>query len=247
MVLFLLGFSALLLSPSSVVSFRLVVPQQSPSGRRHGCLSPLYSLEAVAMDEVGSVSALSQASGDGPAKAVETAAAAPSVEVNPEEIADCLKSDIGKDYLPLAQMLANKDFVGADQFTRDALIQLAGPNAQSREFVYFTDLPKLPATDLFSIEKLWLKYSGGKFGYTVQRKIYRGCKGDLNKFWEKLGWSLVDDGVVRLRRWFGENEFIYDLEKAPKGHLPLTNSLRGTTLLKGLMELPVWDRLEESS
>lgn len=47
--------------------------------------------------------------------------------------------------------------------------------------------------------------------------------------------------VERKLRWFGANEFIYDVDRAPKGHLPLTSALRGTTLLKELMTHPVWE------
>lgn len=47
--------------------------------------------------------------------------------------------------------------------------------------------------------------------------------------------------MERKLRWFGANEFIYDVDKAPKGHLPLTSALRGTTLLKELMMHPVWE------
>ena len=36
------------------------------------------------------------------------------------------------------------------------------------------------------------------------------------------------------------NEFIYDLEKAPSGHLPLTSTLRGTQLLLGLLNHECW-------
>jgi hypothetical protein len=45
-----------------------------------------------------------------------------------------------------------------------------------------------------------------------------------------------------MRRWFGANEFLYDLVAAPRGHLPLTNALRGTQLLKHLLQHPVWDQ-----
>ena len=45
---------------------------------------------------------------------------------------------------------------------------------------------------------------------------------------------------MRKRRWFGDSEFFYDL-KAPKGHLPLTSALRGTQLLKALLQHDLWE------
>lgn len=38
-----------------------------------------------------------------------------------------------------------------------------------------------------------------------------------------------------------QDEFIYELEKAPKGHLPLTNTIRGTRLLEQLLNHPAWE------
>lgn len=38
------------------------------------------------------------------------------------------------------------------------------------------------------------------------------------------------------RKW--PMEFIYSAEEAPKGHLPLTNALRGTQLLQAILEHP---------
>ncbi len=64
------------------------------------------------------------------------------------------------------------------------------------------------------------------------------------KFDVQIDWTGMDDKLERKRRWFGENEFIYDLESAPKGHLPLTSALRGTQLIKYIFMHPVWERPE---
>jgi GUN4-like len=80
-----------------------------------------------------------------------------------------LPSDIGMDYVPLATMLATGQFEEADQFTRDALIVLAGSKNAGRNFVYFTEVKRIPSTDLATIERLWVKFSKGKFGYSVQK------------------------------------------------------------------------------
>ena len=55
------------------------------------------------------------------------------------------------------------------QFTRDALITISGSKEKGRDFVYFTDVKRIPNTDLATIERLWNKYSKGKFGYSVQK------------------------------------------------------------------------------
>ena len=157
------------------------------------------------------------------------------------EIPTKLPSDVGKDYVPLATMLATGQLVEADQFTRDALIEISGAKAKGRSFVYWTEVKNIPSTDLATIERLWNKFSGGKFGYTVQKRKWRQSKGDFEVFCRKIGWTTKDGEVERKKRWFGASEFIYDVKKAPEGHLPLTSALRGTPLIKQLLTHPVWE------
>ncbi|KAL7520923.1 hypothetical protein ACHAWX_005616 [Stephanocyclus meneghinianus] len=157
------------------------------------------------------------------------------------EIPTVLPSDVGMDYVPLATMLATGQLAEADQFTRDALIVLAGSKAKGRDFVYFTEVKNIPSTDLATIERLWNKFSGGKFGYSVQKKKFKQCKENFETFCTKIGWTTKDGEVERKKRWFGASEFIYDVKKAPEGHLPLTSALRGTSLIKELLKHPVWD------
>eukprot|EP00594_Rhizosolenia_setigera_P007452 CAMPEP_0178953368 /NCGR_PEP_ID=MMETSP0789-20121207/8380_1 /TAXON_ID=3005 /ORGANISM="Rhizosolenia setigera, Strain CCMP 1694" /LENGTH=188 /DNA_ID=CAMNT_0020634619 /DNA_START=190 /DNA_END=756 /DNA_ORIENTATION=- len=158
------------------------------------------------------------------------------------DIPSVLPSDCDMDYVPLATMLATGQLAEADQFTRDALIEISGAKEKGRNFVYFTDVKNIPSTDLATMERLWNQFSGGKFGYSVQKRIYRvTAKNDFEMFCRKIGWSTMDGEVERKKRWFGASEFTYDVQKAPKGHLPLTSALRGTSLLKELLNHPVWD------
>ncbi|CAN0014787.1 unnamed protein product [Ectocarpus sp. 6 AP-2014] len=174
--------------------------------------------------------------------AEETPAAAATVAREPtRDIPTTLPSECGIDYVPLATMLATGDLKGADQFTRDALIKAAGAGSQKRDFVYWTEVKNIPNTDLATMENLWLSYSKGKFGYSVQKDLWRKTKGDFENFCRRIGWTTMDAEVERKLRWFGANEFIYDVDRAPRGHLPLTSALRGTTLLKELMMHPVWE------
>jgi hypothetical protein len=68
--------------------------------------------------------------------------------------------------------------------------------------------------------------------------------GHFDNFIKRIGWTINENGVDRKLKWFGKNEFIYDLEAAPKGHLPLTSALRGIQLIKQLMEHPVWNEYD---
>lgn len=126
------------------------------------------------------------------------------------------------DYVPLANMLLVGDFKGADQFTRDALIKIAGAAAQKRGYVYFTEVKSLPKADMATIEKLWLKYSKGKFGFTVQKAVWKQASvgGDFERFCRKIGWNVMDNGIERKRKWFGKSEFFYTVRSCVRAWPP---------------------------
>lgn len=161
-----------------------------------------------------------------------------------------MESSVGFDFVPLLTALQSGQFREADQLTRDGLITIAGEQAQKRGFVYFSEVPKLPKEDLATIERLWNTYSEGKFGYSVQAKAFNSKKVDrkLSELYDRIGWQREDgEGEnaksKKLLRWLPdakEDEFIYDLQKAPVGHLPLTSTLRGTQLLVNLLDSDVW-------
>lgn len=160
------------------------------------------------------------------------------------EIPTYLPSSCNIDYIPLATMLATGDFLGADQFTRDNLIKISGAEKAGRAFVYFAEVKNLPKVDMCTMERLWLTFSNGKFGYSIQKRIYDAERGNYDSFIRRLGWTKIENGSERKLKWFGQNEFIYSLDKAPQGHLPLTSALRGTQLMKELMLLPLWSEYD---
>lgn len=144
-------------------------------------------------------------------------------------------------YMQLRVLLG--DFESADQFTRDNLIRIAGAASQARNFVYWTEVKGLSEIDLCTMERLWLLFSGGNFGYSIQKRIWDIENGNFDNFIRRIGWTKVENGNERKLKWFGKSEFTYTLS-APKGHLPLTSALRGTQLLKQLMEHPVWSKYD---
>lgn len=142
----------------------------------------------------------------------------------------------------LAKALAEKRYREADELTREALINMAGPSAIQRGYVYFSEVPDLPVEDMAEIERLWRDASDQKFGFVAQRKIFNSKKinKDIESFFRKIDWQKPDGS---LRTWSADADrdtFIYDMDGAT-GHLPLTNTLRGTRLLRGLLEHKAWD------
>ena len=146
-----------------------------------------------------------------------------------------LNSERNIDYAPLLQALLDQDFELADLITLEKLCELAGALAIKRKWLYFTEVDKFPATDLQTINQLWLMHSEGKFGFSVQRQLWLSLGCDFPKLWVKIGWKN-DNNWTRYPR-----EFTWNLT-APKGHLPTSNQLRGTKVINSLFSHPVWQK-----
>lgn len=140
-----------------------------------------------------------------------------------------LDSERGIDYTPLQTLLAEERFRDADDLTRQLLCQLGSEDAAARSWLYFTEVDNIPATDLQTIDRLWVAYSNGKFGFSVQRKLWLGVSKNWDKLWPKLGWK-TGNNWTRFPQ-----EFTWDAS-APKGHLPLSNQLRGVRVLAALFD-----------
>jgi len=147
-----------------------------------------------------------------------------------------LESEKSIDYSKLRDVLAAEDFKAADAETRRLLIVLAGVAAEKRGWVYFAEVKRIPVVDLTTINGLWQHFSNGKFGYAAQRKIWRSCRSQFDKFAEKTSWFT---DKWKNRNW--PDEFIYSLE-APVGHLPLTNCIRGAQVLDEILNHPAFEK-----
>lgn len=146
-----------------------------------------------------------------------------------------LKSESGINYNSLQQLLAVQDFQAADLVTIQKMCELAGPTATQRKWLYFTDVDNFPAIDLRTINSLWLVHSEGKFGFSVQREIWLGLGKNWDNFWSKIGWKNGNNWT----RY--PHEFTWNLN-APKGHLPLSNQLRGVRVIASLFAHPAWSK-----
>jgi len=103
------------------------------------------------------------------------------------------------DYTPLEEALKSGEFRKADDMTRALLITLAGDDAETREYVYFTEVKNIPVADLKTIDALWVAHSDGKFGYSVQRKLWKQKKEQWGKFFTLLDWTTGENNSYR--RW----------------------------------------------
>jgi len=141
------------------------------------------------------------------------------------------------DYSLLRDALKEGDFRKADDETRALLIRLAGEGAIKRGWVYFTEVRSISVTDFQTMDTLWKTASNGKFGYSVQKEIFTQNQKRWGKFFKQIDWTTGENN--NYRKW--PMEFIYSMD-APRGHLPLTNALRGTQLFTEVLNHPAWDK-----
>lgn len=149
-----------------------------------------------------------------------------------------LQSERDIDYSPLQNLLAQKEYEEADRITLQKMCELAGSVAVRRKWLYFSDVDQFPNSDLQLLDHLWLVYSEGKFGFSVQRELWLNSRKDWDRLWPKIGWKQAN---IWTRY---PNEFTWDLT-APRGHLPLSNQLRGVRVMASLMNHPAWTMAEE--
>jgi len=151
-------------------------------------------------------------------------------------------SGVGQDYTILQRHLIDQEFEAADRLTSEHLRQLAGSEAMRRGYVYFSEVSSMPSLDLESLDRLWVVYSRGRFGFSVQGRLLLACGGQWERLWQRLSWK--QQGV--WTRYPGS--FQWSIQ-APEGHMPLINQLRGVRLMDALLShpglAPRWQRQQE--
>jgi hypothetical protein len=127
-----------------------------------------------------------------------------------------LISAVGLDYRKLRDLLAQGKWNEADAET--ARVMLVVAKREKEGWLDFEHIDNFPCADLRTIDQLWVKCSDGKFGFSVQKRIYQGYGGTReyksyihNKFGDKVGWRKGGHWLYK--------DITYD-KKAPEGHLP---------------------------
>lgn len=137
---------------------------------------------------------------------------------------DLQSKSFEKDYLTkLQNFLEAKAWRDADQETLYVLRKMAGQEESSH--LNISSILQLPCEDLKAIDLLWLKFSYGKFGISVQKQKWVESGGkldygvDRDAAWKaykrasyRLEWGTPRDWILRERT--------YSLEGGVRGHLP---------------------------
>jgi hypothetical protein len=78
----------------------------------------------------------------------------------------------------LADLLASGRWKEADEETLKILLQVA--DREKEGWLGVASIENFPCEDLLAIDQLWLKSSDGRFGFSVQKQIWKSLGGNFN-------------------------------------------------------------------
>ncbi|WP_159785858.1 GUN4 domain-containing protein [Sodalinema gerasimenkoae] len=137
-----------------------------------------------------------------------------------------VREKIPKNYETLANYLAAGAWKEADEETLAVMLKVG--NREGDGWLDKESMETFPCEDLRVIDRLWVYYSGGRFGFSVQKRIYEEVGKDWDKMSERVGWRTQtrDAGDA------GGHVVSYPLGHLPKG--------RNRSLRLGLVVITTW-------
>lgn len=148
------------------------------------------------------------------------------------------------DYSKLEKFLSDRNWKEAEKETAKVMFAVAKHDCQWSvddiqnipypPYLSVDDIQNIPSQDLQIIDRLWIKYSQGKFGFSVQKQIFQklgGSQGyNSHEFWQSfanvVGWEKGD-----LLFFQSDIRASFDLlQEAPVGFFPCRFSPGGVHL-----------------
>jgi len=148
-------------------------------------------------------------------------------------------SEAGIDYSLLQYLLAIQELEKADEQTRKLVLQAA---ERSESWLRNEEIQSLACEDLFTIDQLWTIYSQGRFGFSVQKRIWESLgseKSDRSRgeeFSDRVGWHQQK---TKTDTYYDRGQ-LYTIKRredipcglnAPEGNLPSICEFGGGELL----------------
>ncbi|MEH2180038.1 GUN4 domain-containing protein [Nostoc sp.] len=144
--------------------------------------------------------------------------------IQADDLSSEISSEKGINYTRLRDLLAAGKWKEADEETFAVMLK-----ASSREKEGWLDsksINNFPCTDLRTIDQLWVKYSKGRFGFSVQKKIYLKCGVKADGEYYQEAWEKFSDHVGwRVKGNMIEYKEVAFNTSAPLGYLPIVVGL----------------------
>jgi hypothetical protein len=138
-----------------------------------------------------------------------------------------ISSRTGIDYTSLRNLLAEGKWEEADRQTYDLIEQIikTAKRRNPHMFIELKAIAEFSCTDIKTIDQLWRKYSGGRFGFTPQQHIWKAVNqnGDFStetwrSFATQVGWKQGE--VASSSGYLLYEQLNFDPATASMGHLP---------------------------
>jgi serine/threonine protein kinase len=127
------------------------------------------------------------------------------------------QSDVGLDYQRLHDLLTAQNYREADQETWHLMLQAT--ERQVEGCLELRSLRQFPQADLTTIDQLWQQSSQGRFGFTVQKQMYRSLGGKMAfdyRVWVTFGQQM---GWWSQGEWLSYRHLNFR-SQAPRGSFP---------------------------
>ncbi|MDF5720747.1 MAG: GUN4 domain-containing protein [Rhizonema sp. PD37] len=147
-----------------------------------------------------------------------------------KSLTDDLSSERGIDYTRLRNFLALDKWFDADKETLNVMLKVT--QREKEGWLDVQSINDIPCIDLHTIDQLWVKYSNGRFGFSVQQRIWKSVGGKLGvyndevwiNFGERLGWRTTRYHQILFASWTTREWSYYSKinfnQDAQEGHLP---------------------------
>lgn len=135
-----------------------------------------------------------------------------------------------RDYAQLESYLAEGNWKEANHKTLEIILKVTGKDAKTvlstsskqANFLDTQEINNFPCQALVKLDKLWLQYSQGHFGFSVQKSIFQESMNQLgnydpityNHFGKLIGWKNQQQ-----QDWLKYEKLTFTKD-APRGHLP---------------------------
>ncbi|MGK7936279.1 MAG: GUN4 domain-containing protein [Xenococcaceae cyanobacterium] len=115
----------------------------------------------------------------------------------------------------LKDLLEAGEWQKADRLTYTVLLNIG--KRENQGWLDKDTIVKLPCEYISIIDQMWVKYSQGRFGFSVQQNIWQQVSGNINylnefQLSDRVGWRVNT-------QWLDYQNLSFNLN-APRGHLP---------------------------
>ena len=119
----------------------------------------------------------------------------------------------------LRDLLTSGKWEKADKETLKIMLQVTG--REKKGWLDVASIENFPCEELRAIDQLWLQSSNGRFGFSVQKRIWKSLGGNLKAddkiyqaFSDRIGWQMN-------KNWLQIDDLTFK-PSATVGHLPAT-------------------------